>query len=106
MKGPLAHMMKQAQEMQRKMEEAQTELAAKEVTGESGGGMVSVVMNGRNDVSQVHIDPAAAQDVAMLEDLVAAALNDAVRRVESMKQEQMSGLTDGMNLPPGFKLPF
>lgn len=106
MKGPLAQMMKQAQEMQRKMEEAQAALGAQEVVGESGAGMVKVTMTGRNDVRAVSIDPTLMDDRAMLEDLVAAALNDAVRRVEAMRQEQMSGLTEGMNLPAGLKLPF
>ena len=106
MKGPLAEMMKQAQQMQRKMEEAQEKLAASEVTGESGGGMVKVVMTGRNDVRGVSIDPALMDDKDMLEDLLAAAVNDAVRRLERMRVEQMSGLTSGLNLPGDFKLPF
>ena len=106
MKGPLAEMMKQAQQMQRKMEEAQEKLAASEVTGESGGGMVKVVMTGRNDVRGVNIDRALMDDKDMLEDLLAAAVNDAVRRVERMREEQMSGLTSGLNLPGDIKLPF
>jgi nucleoid-associated protein EbfC len=106
MKGPLAEMMKQAQDMQRKMEEAQAELAAREVIGDAGGGMVQVTMTGRNDVRSVTIAPALLTDRTMLEDLIAAAMNDAVRRVESLREEQMSGLTAGINLPPGMKLPF
>lgn len=106
MKGPLAQMMKQAQEMQRRLEEAQQELAAMQTTGESGGGMVKVIMTGKNSVQSVSIDPALMTDREMLEDLVVAAVNDAVRRVESMREEHMSGLTSGMGLPPGLKLPF
>lgn len=107
MKGGLGNMMKQVQKMQADMQKAQDEIANMEVTGESGGGMVSVVMNGRHDVSRVAIDPELmSDDREMLEDLVAAAVNDAVRKVEQQSQEKMSGLTDGINLPPGMKLPF
>lgn len=106
MKGALGNLMKQAQQMQENLQKAQEEIAQAEVTGEAGGGMVSVVMNGRHDVRRVAIDPALMQDdKEMLEDLVAAAVNDAVRKVESMTRERMEGLTAGMNLPPGFKLP-
>jgi DNA-binding YbaB/EbfC family protein len=111
MKGGLGNLMKQAQQMQeqmqRQLEQAQQELASLEVTGEAGGGMVKVVMTGRHDVRRVQIDPALlGDDREMLEDLLAAAVNDAVRKVETTTQEKMSGLTSGFNLPPGFKLPF
>lgn len=107
MKGGLGNIMKQAQQMQENLQKAQRELANMEVTGESGGGMVSVLMNGRHDVKRVSIDPSLMEeDREMLEDLVAAAVNDAVRKVEQQTQERMSGLTAGMNLPAGLKLPF
>lgn len=106
MKG-LGNLMKQAQEMQANLEKAQKEIAATEVTGVSGGGMISVVMTGRHDVRRVNIDPALlGDDKEMLEDLIAAAVNDAVHRVESMTQDRLAGLTTGLNLPGGFKLPF
>ena len=107
MKGALGDMMKKAQEMQENMQKAQRELASKEVTGEAGGGMVSVVMRGTHEVSRVTIDPSlASEDVEMLEDLIAAAINDAVHKVEKANQEAMQEMTAGLNLPPGFKLPF
>ena len=106
MKGGMGNLMKQAQAMQANMEKAQEELASMEVAGEAGGGMVKVVMTGRHDVRKVSIDPALMADRGMLEDLVAAALNDAVRRVEAQRQDKLSGLTAGINLPPGIKLPF
>ncbi|MFT4580879.1 MAG: DNA-binding YbaB/EbfC family protein [Gammaproteobacteria bacterium] len=107
MKGPLGNIMKQAQRMQEDMERAQTELAAMEVVGESGGGMVTVKMLGNRDVKSVKIDPIlVGDDIGMLEDLVAAALNDANRKVEAVSKEKMSGMTAGLNLPAGFKLPF
>ena len=106
MKG-LGGLMKQAQEMQANLEKAQKEIAATEVSGESGGGMVKVVMTGRHDLRRVNIDPVLlGDDKEMLEDLIAAAVNDAVQRVESMTQEKLSGLTSGLNLPGGLKLPF
>ncbi len=99
MKNQIAAMMQKAQKMQE-------ELAATEVEGQSGAGLVKVVMTGKHDVKRVSIDPSLlADDRDMLEDLVAAAFNDAVRRVESTQQQKMDGLTGGM-LPPGFKLPF
>ncbi len=99
--------MKQAQRMQEDMERAQAELAAMEIVGESGGGMVRVVMLGNRDVKSVKIDPVLIGDeVDMLEDLVAAAFNDAVRKVETVSKEKMAGMTAGLNLPAGFKLPF
>jgi len=106
MKGALGGLMKQAQKMQEDMQKAQAELANKEVTGQAGGGMVSVVMTGRHDLRRVNIDESVMDDKEMLEDLVAAAVNDAVRQVELQSKESMSGMTDGLNLPPGFKLPF
>ncbi len=107
MKGGLGNLMKQAQQMQANMQKAQEELAQMEVTGQSGGGMVSVVMNGRHEVRRVSIDDSLmGDDREMLEDLVAAACNDALRKAEEMAQEKMSGLAAGLNLPPGFKMPF
>lgn len=106
-KGGLGNMMKQAQKMQEEMQKAQQQLANEEVTGESGGGMVKVTMNGKHEVRQVQIDDTlVGDDKDMLEDLVAAAINDAAHKVESTTQERMSGLTAGLNLPPGMKLPF
>ena len=107
MKGQLAGLMKQAQQMQDNMKKAQEDLARIEVEGQSGAGLVKVVMTCRHDVKRVTIDPSLlAEDKDMLEDLLAAAVNDAVRRVEATTQEKMSGLTMGMPMPPGFKLPF
>ena len=107
MKGGLGNLMKQAQEMQANMQKAQEKLASMEVTGESGGGLVKVTMTGRHEVRRVVIDDSLmGDDKDMLEDLVAAAINDASHKIESTTQEQMSGLTSGMNLPPGMKLPF
>ena len=107
MKGALGDMMKKAQEMQENMQKAQKELANQEVTGESGGGMVTVVMRGTHEVNRVTIDPAlAGEDLEMLEDLIAAAINDAVHKVEKVNQAAMQEMTAGLNLPPGFKLPF
>lgn len=107
MKGQLAGLMKQAQQMQENLKKAQEEIAAAEVEGQAGAGMVKVVMTGRHDVKRVSIDPSLmGDDKDMLEDLVAAAMNDAVRRVEALTQEKMGGLTSGIGLPPGMKLPF
>ena len=107
MKNQLAGLMKQAQQMQENLKKAQDELATIEVEGQSGAGMVKVVMTCKHDVKRVTIDPSLlTEDKDMLEDLVAAAINDAVRRVESTTQEKMAGLTMGMPMPPGFKLPF
>jgi nucleoid-associated protein EbfC len=106
-KGGLGNMMKQAQKMQEEMQKAQQQLASEEVTGESGGGMVKVTMNGKHEVRQVQIDDAlVGDDKDMLEDLVAAAFNDASRRVAEKTEQSMSGLAAGLNLPPGLKLPF
>jgi DNA-binding YbaB/EbfC family protein len=99
--------MKQAQDMQEKMAKMQEELAQAEVTGQSGAGLVSVVMNGRHDVKRVSIDDSLlTEEKEILEDLVAAAFNDAVRKLEKSSQEKMTGMTAGMNLPDGFKMPF
>ena len=107
MKGPLAGLMQQAQRMQEDMKRAQEEIAQTEVTGNAGGGIVSVVMTGRHEVRRVNIDPKTiGDDVEMIEDLLAAAFNDAVNKVATLTQEKLGGLTSGMNLPPGFKLPF
>ena len=107
MKGGIGNLMKQAQAMQESMQKAQEELASLEVTGESGGGMVKVTMTGKHEVRRVSIDDSLmADDKDMLEDLVAAAINDATHKVEATTQERMSGLTGGLNLPAGMKLPF
>ena len=107
MKGQLAGLMKQAQAMQDNLKRAQEELASIEVEGQSGAGLVKVTMTCKNDVRRVSIDASLlADDKDMLEDLVAAAFNDAVRRAEKVKDEKMAGLTGGMPLPPGFNLPF
>lgn len=106
MKG-LNDLMQQAQKMQQQMQEAQEQKAKQEVEGESGAGMVKVRMNGQHDVKAVSIDPSLMQeDIEMLEDLLAAAVNDAVRKVEQANQESMASLTAGLNLPDGFKMPF
>jgi DNA-binding YbaB/EbfC family protein len=107
MKGGIGNLMKQAQKMQADMQKAQQEIANMEVEGQSGGGMVKVIMNGRHEVRRVSVDDSLLKDDKdMLEDLLAAAVNDAVRRIEQTTSEKMSGLTAGMNLPAGFKLPF
>lgn len=106
MKGGLAGLMKQAQAMQENMKKAQSQLAEMEVEGVAGAGMVKVLMTCAHEVRRVGIDPSVMDDREMLEDLVAAAVNDAVRRGEALSQEKMAGFTSGLNLPPGFKLPF
>jgi DNA-binding YbaB/EbfC family protein len=110
MKGQLAGLMKQAQQMQENMKKMQDQLASVEVEGQAGAGMVKVTMNCHYGVRRVAIDDSLLKDVAnekdMLEDLIAAAMNDAVRRVESTRQEKLSGMTAGLPLPPGFKMPF
>jgi len=107
MKGGIGQLMKQAQQMQENMQKAQEELSRMEVTGESGAGMVKVVMTGKHEVRRVEIDDSLlGDDKEMLEDLVAAAINDAVHRIERSTSEKMSSLTSGMSLPPGMKLPF
>ncbi|MCB1950018.1 YbaB/EbfC family nucleoid-associated protein [Nitrosomonas sp.] len=109
MKANLANMMKQAQQVQESMKQMQEKLATLEVEGQSGAGMVKIVMTCRHDVKSVQIDDSLVgdgDDKEMLEDLIAAAFNDAVRRVESTTQEKMAELTGGLGLPPGMKLPF
>ena len=107
MKGGLGNLMKQAQRMQAEMERAQQEIAAMEIEGESGAGMVKVVMTGRHELRRVSIDDAVfGDDKEMLEDLIAAAVNDASQKLEAATKDRMSGLTAGMGLPPGMKLPF
>jgi nucleoid-associated protein EbfC len=106
MKGGMAGLMKQAQMMQDNMKKAQEQLAQTEVEGQSGAGMVKVLMTCAHDVRRVSIDPSVLDDREMLEDLVAAAMNDAVRRGEELSKEKMAGFASGLNLPPGLKLPF
>jgi DNA-binding YbaB/EbfC family protein len=107
MRGNINNLLKQAQAMQANMQKAQAEIANIEVIGEAGGGMVKVTMNGRHEVKRVQIEAAVAgEDREMLEDLIAAAANDAVHKVEARVQEKMSSLTAGLALPPGMKLPF
>lgn len=105
-KGGIGGLMKQAQQMQENMRKAQEQLAQIEVEGQSGAGMVKVVMTCGHEVRRVTIDPSVLDDKEMLEDLVAAAMNDASRRGEEVSKEKMSGFTAGLNLPPGIKLPF
>lgn len=107
MKGGLGNLMKQAQKMQENLQKAQEELGTLEIMGEAGGGLVQVVMTGRHEVRRVSIDDSLLkEDRDMLEDLVAAAINDAVHKVEKTVQEKFSGMTAGMSLPGNFKLPF
>lgn len=107
MKGGIGQLMKQAQQMQEKMQQAQEDMAREMVTGESGAGMVRITMSCRHEVQSVKIDDAVlGDDKEMLEDLIIAAFNDAVRRVETTVQEKFSGMASGLSLPPGMKLPF
>jgi len=107
MRGNFGNMIKQAQAMQANMQKAQAEIESLEVTGESGGGMVKVTMTGKHQVKRVQIEPTVVgEDREMLEDLIAAAINDAVQKVDVRVQEKMAALTAGMQLPPGMKLPF
>jgi nucleoid-associated protein EbfC len=107
MRGNFGNLMKQAQAMQASMQKAQAEIETIEVLGESGGGMVKVTMNGKHEVKRVQIEPSVVgDDREMLEDLVAAAINDAVHKVDARVQEKMAALTAGLNLPAGMKLPF
>jgi DNA-binding YbaB/EbfC family protein len=107
MKGGLGNLMRQAQQMQETMKKAQAELAELEVTGESGAGMVRVILNGHHEAKKVTIEPKLfGEDKDMLEDLLVAAVNDAVRKIAARSQEKYSGLMSGLNLPPGMKLPF
>ncbi|SET80320.1 YbaB/EbfC family nucleoid-associated protein [Thalassotalea agarivorans] len=106
-KGGMGNLMKQAQQMQAKMEQAQKEIANMEVIGEAGAGMVKVTMTGNHNIRRVEIDESLMEDDKdMIEDLVAAAFNDAVRRVEEANKEKMAGVTGGMQMPPGMKMPF
>lgn len=107
MKGGIGQLMKQAQQMQENMKKAQEEMASLTVTGESGAGMVRIVMTCRHQVQSLEIDDSlVGDDKDMLEDLVTAAFNDAIRKVESTVEEKFAGMTSGMGLPPGLKLPF
>jgi DNA-binding YbaB/EbfC family protein len=107
MKNPLGNLMKQAQQMQTQMQEAQAELGELEVQGEAGGGLVSLTMSCRHEVRAIRIDDTLmGDDKDMLEDVLAAAFNDALRKVESTVQDKYSGMTSGLGLPPGMKLPF
>ncbi len=107
MLNDMGGLMKKAQKMQEEMQKAQEEAAKTEIIGEAGAGLVKVTMNGRHDVRKVEIDPSLmSEDKDILEDLLAAAVNDAVRRVEANQKDKMSGMMSGMGLPPGFKMPF
>ncbi|MBD8512000.1 YbaB/EbfC family nucleoid-associated protein [Photobacterium sp. WH77] len=106
-KGGMANMMKQAQQMQERMQQMQEEIANMEVTGEAGAGMVKVTLTGGHSVRRVELDDSLMEDdKEMLEDLIAAAFNDAARRIEEAQKEKMASVTGGMNLPAGFKMPF
>jgi DNA-binding YbaB/EbfC family protein len=107
MKNALGNLMQQAQKMQEDVKKAQEELAALQVTGESGGGLVTIIMTGKREARKVTIDPSLlGEDKDMLEDLVAAAINDAVNKVAKVKKEKMSAITAGIPMPPGFSMPF
>ena len=106
MRGNIAQLMQQAQKMQEDMQRAQEELARMEVTGNAGGGIVSVTLTGRMECRKVRIDPSVISDPEMAEDLIAAAINDAVNKVNAASQEKMGAATAGMQLPPGMKMPF
>lgn len=106
MKGNLAGLMQQAQKMQQEMQKAQDELANLEITGEAGGGLVKVTMTGKHAAKRVQIDPSLLDDQEMLEDIVTAAINDAVNKIAANTQDKMSDMTSGLPLPPGMKLPF
>src|SRR5688572_9732296 len=107
MKGGLGNLMQQAQKMQAELQKVQAELLKLEVEGQAGGGLVKVIMNGGREVMRVRIDDSVfGDDKAMLEDLVAAACNDAAHKIEQLSKEKMAGFTSGLNLPPGFQLPF
>jgi len=106
-KAGIGGLMKQAQKMQENMQKAQAEIAALEVTGQAGGGLVSVVISGKHECKRVNIDPSLfADDKDMIEDLITAAFNDAVHKLEEVSSERMAGVTAGMPMPPGFKMPF
>lgn len=105
MRGPIANLMQQAQKMQENLQKAQAELAALEVVGQAGGGMVKVTLTGRMEARRVAIDPQALGDAEMLEDLIAAAINDAVNKVNELSAERMGQATAGLPIPPGMKMP-
>ncbi|CAO97519.1 YbaB/EbfC family nucleoid-associated protein [Erwinia tasmaniensis] len=106
-KAGLGNLMKQAQQMQEKMAQVQEEIAEMEVTGESGAGLVKVTINGAHSCRRVEVDPSLLEDDKdMLEDLVAAAFNDAARRISEAQKDKMASVSNGMSLPPGFKMPF
>jgi DNA-binding YbaB/EbfC family protein len=106
MKGNIAGLMQQAQKMQEQMEKAKRELEQLQVTGEAAGGLVKVTMDGRHAAKRVTVDPSLLEDVEMLEDILTAAINDAVNRLAEANQQKMGDLTAGLSLPPGFKMPF
>ncbi|WP_110685316.1 YbaB/EbfC family nucleoid-associated protein [Salinicola aestuarinus] len=107
LKGGMGNLMKQAQEMQEKMQKVQEEIAEMEVDGEAGAGMIKVTMNGRHDLTRVTIDPSVMEeDKELLEDLLAAAVNDASRKIETQSKSRMEEASSGLNLPPGMKMPF
>ena len=106
MKGGIGNLMKQAQKMQEDMQKAQADVANLEVEAESGGGMVKLLMTGQHQCKRVTIDPTVMEDKEMLEDLIAAAINDGAKKVDQATKEKMAGVTAGMNLPAGMKLPF
>ncbi len=107
LKGGMGNLMKQAQQMQEQMQKMQEELANAEVTGEAGAGLVKITMTGRHDVRMVSIDPSLLEEEKeILEDLIAAAMNDAVRKVEKNQKDRMADVTGGLNMPAGFKMPF
>jgi len=106
MRGNIAQLMQQAQKMQENVQRAQEELANVEITGSAGGGMVSVTVSGRMECRKVRVDPSVLSDPEMAEDLIAAAFNDAVNKVNAASQEKMGAATAGMPMPPGMKLPF
>ncbi|MDH7452849.1 YbaB/EbfC family nucleoid-associated protein [Luteimonas composti] len=106
MRGNIAQLMQQAQKMQENMQKVQQEIAALEVTGSAGGGMVSVTLSGAKECRKVRIDPSVLSDPEMAEDLIAAAFNDASNKIDAASREKMAGATAGMPIPPGMKLPF
>ena len=106
MRGNIAQLMQQAQKMQENMQRVQQEIAAMEVTGSAGGGMVSVTLSGSKECRKVRIDPSGLSDPEMTEDLIAAAFNDASNKIDAASKDKMAGATAGMPLPPGMKLPF
>ena len=107
MKGALGNLMQKAQEMQSNLQDAHAEIAKMEIRGESGGGMVKILINGAHEIKKIQLDDSLfADDKDMMEDLIAAAMNDAVHKLEKIKQEKLSGMTEGLEMPGGFKMPF